>query len=167
MARPASTSSLAGRTVALAVVLVGAFVVLPLRGDRWWLGTAAGVVLLGALVPWTVRRAREVAAAERPVAAAVATLLQLLTILVIGFAATYYALAHDGTQMRGLETRVDAVYFTVTTLSTVGFGDITATGQAARVVVTVQILFTLVFVGTAVRVLSSVAAARSPMHPDR
>ena len=38
-------------------------------------------------------------------------------------------------------------------LSTVGFGDITPIGQAARVIVAIQMLFDLAFVGVAVRVL--------------
>ena len=37
-------------------------------------------------------------------------------------------------------TRIDSVYFTVTTFATVGFGDITATTEAARLVVTGQMI---------------------------
>ena len=66
----------------------------------------------------------------------------------------------DGTQVAGLATRVDAVYFTVTTLSTVGYGDIHAISQAARVVVTVQILFDLMFLGVLVRVFIGAARKR-------
>jgi voltage-gated potassium channel len=161
MTEPAATSPVvwkaAARTVVVAVLLVGAFAVLPLRDDRWWLGLGIGLAMVAALVPWAVGRVRHVAEADRPLVVAVAALLQLLTVLVVGFAAAYYALNHDGTQMLGLETRVDAVYFTVTTLSTVGFGDVVAVGQGARVLVTIQILFNLVFVGTAARVLLSAA----------
>ena len=48
-------------------------------------------------------------------------------------------------------TRLDAVYFTVTTFTTVGFGDITAVSQPARIVVTVQMLGGLVIVGLVAR----------------
>ena len=37
-------------------------------------------------------------------------------------------------------TRTDALYFTVTVFSTVGFGDITAKSEAARIVLIVQML---------------------------
>ena len=37
-------------------------------------------------------------------------------------------------------TRADALYFTVTVFSTVGFGDITAKSETARVVLIVQML---------------------------
>ena len=49
-----------------------------------------------------------------------------------------YGINRSGTQIPGLETRLDSIYFTVTTLSTVGFGDIAAHSQGARAVVTVQ-----------------------------
>jgi hypothetical protein len=53
----------------------------------------------------------------------------------------------------------------VTTLSTVGFGDITASSDAARIVVTVQMIFDIVFIGFAVRVLTSVARRRAGGRP--
>jgi hypothetical protein len=78
----------------------------------------------------------------------------------VGFAGLYLAMDHHGDEFAGLDTKVDAAYFTVTTLTTVGFGDISATSQAARVAVTFQMLFDLAFLGVAVRVL--VTAARRP-----
>jgi len=50
-------------------------------------------------------------------------------------------------------TRTDALYFTVTVFSTVGFGDITAKSEAARVVLIVQMLADLAVLGAGVRVL--------------
>jgi voltage-gated potassium channel len=49
-------------------------------------------------------------------------------------------------------TRTDALYFTVTVFTTVGFGDIVATTQVARLVVTVQMILDLVVLGLGVRV---------------
>ena len=68
----------------------------------------------------------------------------------------HYLLALDG-QFRGLETKIDAVYFTVVTIGTVGYGDITPIGQGARVAVTLQILFTLTVVGAAIRIIGGLA----------
>ena len=67
--------------------------------------------------------------------------------------------SHDG-QFEGLRTRVDAVYFTVTTISTVGYGDVHAVGRSARVAVTTQILLDLTVIAGAVKLL--VGAARRP-----
>ncbi|HUL25767.1 MAG TPA: potassium channel family protein, partial [Streptosporangiaceae bacterium] len=50
-------------------------------------------------------------------------------------------------------TRTDALYFTVTVFSTVGFGDITAKTEAARLVVTGQMIVDLVAIALAVKVI--------------
>ena len=49
-------------------------------------------------------------------------------------------------------TRTDSLYFTVTVFATVGFGDITATSQVARVAVIVQMLLDLLVLGLVVKV---------------
>ncbi len=54
-------------------------------------------------------------------------------------------------------SRLDALYFTVTTLATVGFGDITPTSDVARAVTTVQMVMGVVLLGVGVRLLVSVA----------
>ena len=63
-----------------------------------------------------------------------------------------------------LETRTDALYFTVATLGTVGYGDVHPVGQMARIFATAQIVFDLVFVAMLVSVFSNrvgrVVAAR-------
>lgn len=48
-------------------------------------------------------------------------------------------------------TEVGALYFTVAVLSTVGFGDIAALTDAARLIVAIQILLGLVLLGAVVR----------------
>jgi putative Mn2+ efflux pump MntP len=50
-------------------------------------------------------------------------------------------------------TRTDALYFTVTVFSTVGFGDITAVTEAARVLVTGQMIAGIVIVGLGARII--------------
>ena len=68
--------------------------------------------------------------------------------------------SHPG-QMADVNTKVDALYFTATTLSTVGYGDAHAVGQLARVIVTLQLVFDLAFIAVALRLLSSVASRRA------
>ena len=55
-------------------------------------------------------------------------------------------------------SRLDALYFTVTTLATVGFGDITPTSTLTRSVTTVLIVLGVALLGAGVRVLIGVAS---------
>ena len=50
-------------------------------------------------------------------------------------------------------THTNALYFTVTVFATVGFGDITAKTEAARLVVTGQMITDLIIVGLGVRII--------------
>jgi hypothetical protein len=142
-------------------VLVVAYAVLPFRGEWWWVGALLGTALLVGIIPLTVRRVRAVLVSERPLVEAAEALVVLLTMLLVGFAALYYAMDRLHGQFSGLDTRLDSMYFTVTTLSTVGFGDITAIGQKSRAAVTAQMLFDLAYVGIAARVLLTAARNRA------
>jgi hypothetical protein len=62
--------------------------------------------------------------------------------------------------MDGLQTRTDSLYFTMVTMATIGFGDIHAQGQIARVLVMVLIVFNFVFVGALVSILTGRVHAR-------
>ena len=74
----------------------------------------------------------------------------MLAYLVI-FSSAYYLLAMQRPgEFSGLNTRLDALYFSMTTMSTVGYGDITASGQIGRALVTVQLVFNLIFVAALV-----------------
>lgn len=155
------------RTTVLIAILAGAYVMLPLRGQSWWIGAVAGIVIVLATMPVMVYHLRVLLVSAHPVVDAMQAMFLLLTMLIVGFSAVYFGMDHDQAQFSGLDTRTDAVYFTVSTLATVGFGDIVATSQPARLVVTAQILFNLVAVGLAVRVFAGVATrgSRPPQTP--
>lgn len=147
------------RSAVLVIGLTVGYALVPLRGELWWVGAAVGLGAIIGVVPITVRRFHAVRRSEQPVLVAVEAIVLLVSMLVLGYAAVYFAMdAHQG-QFDGLVTRVDSVYFTVTTLSTVGYGDIHATGTAARVLVTLQIMMNLAFLGIVVRVMARAAGA--------
>jgi voltage-gated potassium channel len=152
------------RSAGIVLVLITAFCLLPLRGERWWVGAVVGVIAIIGTVPLTVRRVQAVRSAEQPALVAIEAIALLVTVLVLGFASVYYAMDVRGEQFEGLSTRLDAVYYTVTTLATVGYGDIHPSGQAGRAVATFQMLMNLAFVGIVVRVLAR--AARGPAARD-
>jgi len=83
---------------------------------------------------------------------------------VLLFASTYVVMAGMSADNFGERlTHTDGLYFTVTVLSTVGFGDITAKSQAARLVVTGQMIGDLVILGIAIKlILGAVSRRRQP-----
>ena len=83
-------------------------------------------------------------------------LLFALVIAVLAFALAFYRLetAYPG-QIPGIETRLDSLYFTMTTLLTVGYGDINAEGQTARGLVLVAMVFNVLVIATAATTLTN------------
>ena len=156
--------------VGLSVLALVVYFVMPLESDfaMWWAGlVVAGVV--GALLPFAVRRALRVLDSEHPLADAVASLALFVSLLAVSFSTVYFVLGtrYDG-QLNGIETKIDALYFTVTTMSTVGYGDIVAVGETARALVTANILTNVVFLAMAVRIVSwAWQQRRQEIEPSR
>ena len=84
-------------------------------------------------------------------------LLSWAAILV--FAASYWAMATRHGQFVGLQTRLDALYFTGVTMATVGYGDVHPSGQVARAVVLVQLVYTFAFLVGGITALRTRARA--------
>ncbi len=112
------------------------------------------VVGLVVLLVISAGQVREILRAKYPAVRAAEALATTVPLFLLLFASAYYVMeqASPGSFSHSL-TRTDALYFTVTTFTTVGFGDITATSQSARVMVTVQMLLDLLALGLGVRVL--------------
>jgi len=101
-----------------------------------------------------VFQVRSITVAPFPVLRAIEALATSVPLFLLLFAATYVVLAtmSAGNFSQPL-TRTDALYFTVTVFATVGFGDITATTQVARLVVTGQMIADLIIIGIAAKVI--------------
>jgi voltage-gated potassium channel len=83
-------------------------------------------------------------------------LIVSITVVMTVFAFSFYVIEQrDPSQFVELRTRLDALYFAAATGASVGYGDVHAAGQLARALVLVQIIFNVVFIGTAVALLSS------------
>ncbi|WP_203453608.1 potassium channel family protein [Jiangella aurantiaca] len=88
--------------------------------------------------------------------------------VVVFFAVSYYLIERNTPgEFEGLATRTDALFYTVVTLRTVGYGDVHAAGQAARAGTTVQITFDLVVVGALFAVASAQMVDRLRAHSGR
>lgn len=153
------------RITAVAAGATVVFALMPFRDGKWWLDALIGVAAILAIVPLTVRRVHAMKTTDRPTLVAVEALVLLFTMLIFGFSALYLTINRNGTQFFDMNTRVDATYFTVTTLSTVGYGDIHAVGQAGRLAVIAQILVDFTLLAISVRVLLD--ATRQRLKPGQ
>lgn len=106
-----------------------------------WTALIGALTVIAALLLWQIQLVS--AEVERGRPALGIALLSILSLLV--FATAYLALSRHGGEFAGLHTRVDALYFTVITMATIGYGDITPSGQEARVVVLAQVVYSFVF----------------------
>jgi len=85
-----------------------------------------------------------------------------VVLAVLAFALAYYRVEKsDPSQFADLHTRLDSLYFALSTLLTVGFGDVHAVGQTARGLVTVAMVFNVLVIATAVTTLSNAVRRRA------
>jgi Ion channel len=153
-----------GRGLGVATVLTVAYFFLPLE-HLANLPFAAiilgGVVILGAV---TFHQIRAIFRAAFPAIKAVEALTLIVPFFLLLFAATYFLVAQADPGSFNLSdlSRGDTLYFTVTVFATVGFGDIVATSQTARTLVTVQMVLDLIVLGAVIRsFVEAVRMARS------
>ena len=144
--------------VAAWTLLFGAYYLMPL--DSSWDGSAAvSVVLALALfVVAVVWQIRSISSAELPVLRAARAIGFLVPLLIVLFSALYLGL--DNASAAHFNQRLDhtgAIYFTMTILSTVGFGDIVPVGALARIVVSIQMLLDLIVLGVLVKLIAQVS----------
>ncbi len=148
------------RVMVNAAVLIGLYAAAPVAGESGvgmvlWL-IVSGSAFAGVVV-WLVRSILE---ADYPTLRAVEAFALIAPVTILGFAYTYLSMWHaNHANFSEPLSHVGAAYFTVTVLATVGFGDIVARTNGARLVVTLQMLFDLVLVAFIARTL--VFAART------
>lgn len=152
------------RAAAVSLLLVAAitagYFLLPvpsrMHKGSWEVLFWCGVAVLGSLIVLTIRRLLRAGEAAR-----LRGLIMLLCLTVLFFSYADRALAELPGQFVSLHNKTDALYFNVSTVATVGFGDIHPVGQLARLAVTIQIIFNLVFLGTAIGLISGLLRARA------
>jgi hypothetical protein len=138
--------------VGVGALLLYAFVPVPGRsGAGAIIGMVVGLLLFVVLVGWQLH---SIVRAKHPVLQAVEAVAFALLMLIVVFAFTYLTISRaDPQSFSEALDRVDAMYFTVSTISTVGLGDITPISLGARTVVTFQMLFDLALLAGLVRLV--------------
>lgn len=159
------------RIVLTLVVLTAAYFLLPTERadgspDVWWLIVQLGIfgAVASLQLPAIIR-------SSHPVARAVEAVALSLPLFLIIFARIYLTTSlADPSAFNESLNRTAALYFSVTVFATVGFGDIVAESEGARLLVTLQMLLNLVVLGAGIRLLASAArrgvARRQSMAAD-
>jgi ion channel len=142
------------RALASTAALVALYYLLPLDHSTRWLAITILVIGLVALIGLIALQVRTITASPFPGLRAVEALATSLPLFLLLFASTYVVM---GTIAAGSfnqpMTRTNALYFTVTVFATVGFGDITAQTETARLLVTGQMIIDLIILGIGARVI--------------
>ena len=139
-----------GSTIALVVI----YYLLPL--NRPSTGSAVTMLVVGlvAFIGLVAFQVRSIVRSPFPGLRAIEALAISVPLFLLLFAATYDVMAAlSASSFNQPLTRTDALYFTVTVFATVGFGDIAAKTEAARLVVTGQMITDLVVVGVWIRII--------------
>lgn len=149
------------RAAAVVLGVLALYGLVPVREET---STAVAAMAVAGLVVVAVVFARQlgrIGRSRRPVLAAIEALVLVVTLFVVLFAFLYVSLSAGNpdsfTQPVG---KVAGIYFTVTILGTVGFGDIAAVADQARIAVTIQMVLDLVLIGVAVKVIGNSARRR-------
>jgi hypothetical protein len=161
------------RAAGSAAALVAIYYLLPLDHSSTPAAVATLIIGLVALIALIAFHARSITRSPFPVLRAIEALAINVSLFVLLFAATYVVLAAISTSNFGEHlSHTDGLYFTVTVFSTVGFGDITAKTETARLVVTGQMIADLIILGLAIKIiLGAVKRGRQrqtapEQHPD-
>ena len=154
------------RSFASVAVLVTAYFLLPftrLLNGRLIVEFAVGVLLVIVVLTvqtWSTLRSRF------PLLRSAEAMATVIPLFLVVFSTTHYLInGLDPGSYSEPMTRFDALYFTMTTFATVGFGDITPVSVPARFVTLIQMIGGLILVGVVARVLISAARVREDRKP--
>ncbi|MFI8391827.1 potassium channel family protein [Streptomyces sp. NPDC085540] len=155
------------RALVTAGALVAGYYLLPLGSALTAgpvLALVGGIAVLALLLAWQIRR---ITLSPWPGLRAMEALAVTGPLVVLLFATTYWLMERGVSGSFSEElSRTDALYFSMTVFSTVGFGDITARSQTARLLTTGQMAVNFLLVGVAARLLLN-AVQEGRRHRDR
>jgi voltage-gated potassium channel len=144
-----------GRVLGVVGLTLLAYFLVPVEGQT--AARAAAVIAavgIAAILVVFARQISRVSRSRRPVLAAIEALVLVFGMFIALFALLYTSISTSNPQAFTQDVdKVAGLYFTTTVLTTVGFGDISAVSQPARVLVTVQMVLGMVLIGTAFKAL--------------
>lgn len=168
--RPSVRSMVSGglRALGSTALLVAIYYLLPLDHSSTWIaattmiiGLVVFIALVGFQALWIIR-------SPFPGMRAVEALATSFPLFLLLFSGTYVVMAAVSAGNFGEKlTHTDALYFTVTVFTTVGFGDITAKSEGARLLVTGQMVTDLIILGIGAKIIfGAVTRGRQRQSPN-
>jgi voltage-gated potassium channel len=147
--------------LAAATALLSLYYLAPIQESHGsvFVMVAVGVVIISLVLAHEIRA---ILHHDKPVSRALVSLAIVIPLFIVVFAWIYLTMSRADPAAFGEPlSRTAALYFTVTILSTVGFGDITPTTDQARIVVTIQMVANAILLVVAVRLIFRTASRRS------
>ena len=142
------------RALGNTAVLIAIYYLLPLDHTSTGIAATILIIALVAFIALVIFQTRWIIRARFPRLRAVEALATSLPLFLLLFAATYVVMATVSASNFGEKlTHTDALYFAVTVFTTVGFGDITAKSEGARLLVTGQMVTDLIALGIGVKII--------------
>ena len=142
------------RALGTTAALVAIYYLLPLDHSSTWIAATTLIIGLVAFIALVIFQARWIIRARFPGLRAVEALATSLPLFLLLFSGTYVVMAAVSASNFGEKlTHTDALYFTVTVFTTVGFGDITAKSEGARLLVTGQMATDLIILGIGAKII--------------
>jgi len=141
------------RSLVVAIALFVGYYALPMdRPERAGvIVLIVGFAVLALVLTWQVRA---IMGSPYPRLRAFETLTIGIPLLLIVFASAYYLVQNaDASSFTQPLSKTDSLYFTITVFSTVGFGDITAKTEVARILVSIQMMFDLAVFGLVAKLI--------------
>jgi hypothetical protein len=155
------------RALGATAALVAIYYALPLDHGSTLVAVATLVVGLVALMTLVFFEVRRILVSQFPGLQAIEALGTALPLFLLLFAGSYVAMAAGSPGDFGEKlTHTDGIYFAVTVFSTVGFGDITAKSDGARLLVTMQMILDLFIIAVGAKVILG-AVTRSRQRQPR
>lgn len=155
------------RIVAVIGVLLVVYLYIPVHNDSAAISAViwAALIALVGLVFAFAHQTRRINRSRYPMMAGVESFVIVLALFVIGFAFIYLVMSTSAPDTFSEPlNRTGAIYFAITVLSTVGFGDITPKGDPARWLVAAQMIIDIGLIAGALRLLMRIARRADERH---
>jgi voltage-gated potassium channel len=100
--------------------------------------------------------------ADYPIIRAIEAMSTFIAVTVLAFASAFVIMSQsEPTAFSELLDHTGALYFTLTTVTTIGYGDIAPKSEPARIAVMVQMMTNVLIVGVGLRLMVNTAKRRA------